>query len=47
MRESLLNEDITIENLAVNSTVFGAIKSIEDHGYVVDFGINEVTGFFA
>jgi len=45
MLPSLLNKGITIDNLADGSILFGCIKSIEDHGYLIYFGLPKLSGF--
>jgi rRNA biogenesis protein RRP5 len=45
IRESVLNKELTIDNLRVGMSIVGAVKSVEDHGYIVSFGFPECTGF--
>ena len=30
-----------------SQTLSAAVKSVEDHGYILDFGINDVSGFLS
>ena len=43
MRPSLINGNghLTKSNIAIGSAIWSSIKSEEDHGFVVSFGIDE------
>jgi rRNA biogenesis protein RRP5 len=41
----LVNVHLTARTLYPNMLISGCIKSIEDHGYIVDFGIPDKNGF--
>ncbi|KAG8943389.1 rRNA biogenesis protein rrp5, partial [Tulasnella sp. 408] len=40
-----VNEGLTQDDLASGVMVSAAVKSIEDHGYAMDFGLSDVSGF--
>ncbi|KIO28214.1 hypothetical protein M407DRAFT_72065 [Tulasnella calospora MUT 4182] len=40
-----VNEGLTQEDLVSGVMVSAAVKSIEDHGYTMDFGLSDVSGF--
>ncbi|KAF8337933.1 uncharacterized protein EI90DRAFT_3041094 [Cantharellus anzutake] len=41
----IVNEGVSDRDVVEGSLLSGAIKSVEDHGYIVDFGINSLSGF--
>ncbi|KAI9142050.1 hypothetical protein BKA69DRAFT_1037920 [Paraphysoderma sedebokerense] len=45
LKPKLVNQDITVDNLVDKMTICGAVLSVEDHGYVIDLGINQINGF--
>ncbi|CAE6393843.1 unnamed protein product [Rhizoctonia solani] len=45
IRPDEVNVGVTAGDLRVGFYITGAIQSIEDHGYVVDLGISELSGF--
>lgn len=45
MRSSLVNRNLAFKHLHAGFPIFGCISSIEDHGYIVNVGINGVTCF--
>ncbi len=46
LKPALINSRLSPSSLAVNGThVYAAVKSVEDHGYVLDFGPIPTTGF--
>jgi len=48
IKPSLVNAGLTHECLLVDTPVYGAVKSVEDHGYVITFGVDDkFTGFVA
>ncbi|KAJ1569857.1 Protein RRP5 [Nowakowskiella sp. JEL0078] len=44
-KPDLVNKSLSVSDLIVGISVSGSISSIEDHGYVVGFGIKETSGF--
>lgn len=45
IRESVLNSKLTMATVKTGMIVTGAVKSVEDHGYIVSFGTSSFTGF--
>lgn len=44
---TFINENISTNYLAKNIKIVGSVKSVEDHGYVIDTGIENVRAFIA
>lgn len=44
-RESYINEHLTFRSLKKGMSVYGSIKSVEDHGYIVSLGIRNCNAF--
>lgn len=48
-RESLVNHGLALSNFHTNTVVVGSVKSVEDHGFLINFGLAgehaDVTGF--
>ena len=47
LRPSLVNTHITAANVQKGAGLVGAVTSVEDRGYIIDFGIPNVSGFVA
>ncbi|EHA53010.1 hypothetical protein MCOR27_006576 [Pyricularia oryzae] len=47
LQPELANTGLSSADVVENSTVAGSISSVEDHGYVVDLGIQNLTGFLS
>ncbi|KAI9253242.1 hypothetical protein EDC94DRAFT_546543 [Helicostylum pulchrum] len=45
LKPSVVNEDIAKVDVTPGVTLGATIKSVEDHGYILDLGIKELTGF--
>jgi rRNA biogenesis protein RRP5 len=45
IRESVLNRGLTIESIKPGMKLTGAVKSVEDHGYIISLGTSACTGF--
>ncbi|KAN0063193.1 rRNA biogenesis protein rrp5 [Thecaphora frezii] len=41
----LVNEGVSVTDLSVGSTLSASVTSLEDHGYLLDTGIEELSGF--
>ncbi|EPQ29181.1 uncharacterized protein PFL1_03468 [Pseudozyma flocculosa PF-1] len=41
----LVNEGVSVTDLSVGSTLSATVSSLEDHGYILDAGIDELSGF--
>ena len=41
-----VNANLSFKNLDENMVLSGAVKTKEDHGYTIDLGIEDLTGFF-
>ncbi|KAJ3191224.1 rRNA biogenesis protein rrp5 [Irineochytrium annulatum] len=44
-RTELVNADLKKDGLQKGMTLLASVKSVEDHGYSVSFGVGDVTGF--
>ncbi|KAI0706125.1 hypothetical protein BC835DRAFT_1260450 [Cytidiella melzeri] len=42
-----VNEGVVKADLKPGFTLSSAVKSIEDHGYILDFGVGEISGFLS
>ncbi|CAO3657623.1 unnamed protein product [Mucor hiemalis] len=45
LKPSLVNEDIVKVDITPGVTLGATVKSVEDHGYILDLGVKELTGF--
>ncbi|KAG9084540.1 rRNA biogenesis protein rrp5, partial [Ceratobasidium sp. UAMH 11750] len=45
IRPGDVNAGVGIADIRVGFNISGAIKSVEDHGYTVDFGLADISGF--
>jgi len=45
MRASLVNRAFTVDKITAGLLMFGCVKSIEEKGYVIDYGLPDFTGF--
>ncbi|KAF8745274.1 S1 RNA binding domain, partial [Rhizoctonia solani] len=45
IRPTEVNEAVSTGDLRAGFNITGAIQSVEDHGYIVDLGIKDVSGF--
>ncbi|KAG8721817.1 rRNA biogenesis protein rrp5 [Ceratobasidium sp. 394] len=45
VRPGDINVGVGIADIRVGFNISGAIKSVEDHGYTVDFGLADISGF--
>ncbi|KAI8646880.1 hypothetical protein BD408DRAFT_428276 [Parasitella parasitica] len=45
LKPSLVNEDIDKVDITPGVTLGATVKSVEDHGYVLDLGLKDLTGF--
>jgi hypothetical protein len=39
LKPSAINRGLFLEHLRVDSSIYGAVTSIEDHGYIISFGV--------
>lgn len=42
---SIVNKGLRREAVCIGGCVTGCVKSVEDHGYIIDFGVPNTTGF--
>ena len=47
VKPSVVNRGLFLEHLRPGSSVLGAVASVEDHGYIVSFGVDGFTGFLS
>ncbi|XP_067657423.1 protein RRP5 homolog [Haliotis asinina] len=47
MNPKLVNRQLEVEHLVEGMVLLGSVKSCEDHGYVLDVGVDGVTAFLA
>lgn len=45
LRASVINKGLSLSQLKTGCGVYGAIVSVEDHGYVVSLGLDGITSF--
>ncbi|KAI8371887.1 hypothetical protein BD560DRAFT_351467 [Blakeslea trispora] len=45
LKPNVVNEDITKVDVTPGVTLGATVKSIEDHGYILDLGVKDLTGF--
>ncbi|KAI7898321.1 uncharacterized protein BX663DRAFT_525423 [Cokeromyces recurvatus] len=45
LKPNLVHEDLAKVDVTPGLTLGAAIKSVEDHGYILDLGVKELTGF--
>lgn len=45
LKPSVVNRGLFLEHLGAGVGVYGAVASVEDHGYVVSLGVDGVSGF--
>ncbi|ETO19512.1 hypothetical protein RFI_17718, partial [Reticulomyxa filosa] len=45
LRPSLFNEQLRIEDISVGYPLLATVTGIQDHGYTIDVGNNEIIGF--
>eukprot|EP00741_Cyanophora_paradoxa_P002551 tig00000605_g2475.t1 len=45
MRPGLVNAGLSLSSLHENMGVYGCVKTVEDHGYTISFGVPGFTGF--
>ncbi|KAI9482770.1 MAG: hypothetical protein EXX96DRAFT_647601 [Benjaminiella poitrasii] len=45
LKPSIVHEDLVKVDVTPGLTLGAAVKSVEDHGYILDLGVKELTGF--
>ncbi|KAI9366055.1 hypothetical protein DFJ73DRAFT_955849 [Zopfochytrium polystomum] len=45
IRPELINQGLGRDSLAANMILSASVTSVEDHGYLLDFGMDQLTGF--
>ncbi|CEP18214.1 hypothetical protein [Parasitella parasitica] len=47
LKPGLVNEDIAKVDITPGVTLGATVKSVEDHGYILDLGVKDLTGFLS
>ncbi len=45
LNPQLVNASLSLESICKGMTLAGSIKSVEDHGYMIDLGLEDTLGF--